>query len=567
MHRLSLGSFTNKFSYMNQIIKLTLAVLSIKAATTIHCSAASQQGESTESDAIFSWNNHQDDHSFYSGRSLMSAANIQPRVRVESNSDASLNIAKEDYDIDLGPQNGALVELEDEHGALKTKDFVEKEWQLMFRSFDLMFDSVAGSSIWQHIGKHTNIFEEVVARLPAQCAKDIIHIKNSFKKHKLWAMRMVDSMGKFPSGVTYGRFASQGDFEECLAAQIDEYVNWNNVDKEERNSNNKNDRLSKQRDDKTAEHYSFRGKYCLIDFRLPLPERPKDKLLSVHEPVIDLSNTDLGRDYPIIKNYSGFASVFYEAGYLHAICLPNSCKVEDFTKSLGKSLEGIHIIVNNTIDCQVGGPEPLRKSQIISILLLSLIFGNALLASYSYASLKLSRKSQSQKIKDKSTTSDKNKVINNADTQKDSDKKQAGFLNILQSDFYIDCFSIQSNFQRLSKPDPRGLTFVHYTRIVAMALTVVTHTAALGTLQAITKPADASNSESMFRDLLPQMLANAFTSIQIFFFMAGFMLVISTYPSIKREKGQLPFVEYAIKRAIRLLPGIFATLSVNFLWP
>lgn len=132
---------------------------------------------------------------------------------------------------------------------------------------------------------------------------------------------------------------------------------------------------------------------------------------------------------------------------------------------------------------------------------------------------------------------------------------------------YSECFSLQTNFYRLTKPDPRSLTFVHYTRIVAMAMTVITHTAGLGTLQAITKPADATNSDQIFRDFIPQMLANAFTSIQIFFFMAGFMLVLSTYPSVKREKGNLSFLEYAIKRAIRLMPGIAATIGVNFLWP
>lgn len=505
----------------------------------------------------FSWRNHEDDHSIYAGRSLMSAEILKQH---QQDHKIDHNSIKTDLDSDNSNHD------DEEFEALKTVDYAEKEWQLMFRAFDLFYDSVS-SSLFQQIGKQTDIFQEIVSKLAPECRRDLYHVRDSVKKHRLWALRMLDSNGKLPSGITYGRFSSPGDYEECLSVRVDELVY--------KGDGGVAGRGSQQTVKNKPEYYKFHGKYCLLDFRLPLPERPRDKLLSVHESVLDLNKTELIKKFPEFQNFSGYASVFYEAGFMHAMCLPSTCDVQDLAKSVGNVLEGLHIIVNNTVDCEErsGKPLPLRTSQIISLVFLFLLFLNAFVASlvhYLKSSKLLDRLSSSNNQRIQRQQPSSNEKLNELKETTKSIKvniAQGIIRKIKRAGFYSECFSIQTNLGRLTKPDPRGLTFVHYTRIIAMALTVITHTAGLGTLQAITKPADTRNSEEIFRDFIPQMLANAFTSIQIFFFMAGFMLVISTYPSIKREKGHMSFLEYIIKRAIRLMPGIAATISINFLWP
>lgn len=526
-----------------------------------------------ESDANqFSYKFHEDDHSFYAGRSLMSTANIhKPHHHINQqhhshSHDSHYGKSKEVSSSHHQSIKDSRKDKGEEYEALNTVDYAEKEWLLMFRAFDLFQDSMS-SSILQQVGKQTDLFENVVSKLKPECRRDIYHVRNSLKKHRLWALRMVDSNGKLPSGITYGRFTSPGDYEECLSVRVDESI-YKPQEKETLLA------------DSRLEHHKFHGKYCLLDFRLPLPEKPRGKLLGLHEPVLDLSDTELGRRFPEIKNYSGYASVFYEVGYMHGICIPNTCDIKDLSESIGNLLEGLHIIVNNTVDCEEisDEPQPLRTSQIISLVFLFLLFLNATIAStvhhlrgtrFFKRLARGNRYGGSKNLREQHSINEKSNEIQET-TKTEAVKinfKSWMIRNIKQAGFYAECFSIQTNLNRLTKPDPRGLTFVHYTRIVAMALTVITHTAALGTLQAIIKPADATNNEQMFRDLLPQMLANAFTSIQIFFFMAGFMLVVSTYPSIKREKGHISFIEYVIKRAIRLMPGIAATICLNFLWP
>lgn len=524
----------------------------------------------------FSWRHHQEDHGVYSQRSLMSTENIKLNNDNNNNKDTEYDEILRKTLILSNKQEVSF----NEDDPLKTSDYAEKEWQLMFRAYDMAMDGVS-SSFLQTIGQKTNLFEEIISRLKPECRRDIYHTRDSFKKHKLWALRMVDSNGKIPSGMSYGRFASPGDYEECLSVLVDEHIYSALDDSTGGNGGGPAPEKTTNTDSK-LKHYKFHGKYCLIDYRLPMPERPPEKLLSIHDPVIDLSKTEMAKHFPELANYSGFASIFYEVGFMHGLCLPSSCDVKDLTKSIGLALEGLHIIVNNTIDCEerFDEPKPLRTSQIISITFLTILFINAIGASiaHHYQSKDMKKKARAQlhptpveKLKLGESFKHHNKeeeVGGRGAGSTGSLNPVAKFLNrVKKSKFYSDCFSIQKNFERLSKPDPRGLTFVHYTRIVAMALTVITHTAAMGTLQAITKPADASNSEQIFRDFMPQMLANSFTSIQIFFFMAGFMLVISTYPSIRRDKGHISFLEYAVKRAIRLLPGIAATICINFIWP
>lgn len=225
-----------------------------------------------------------------------------------------------------------------------------------------------------------------------------------------------------------------------------------------------------------------------------------------------------------------------------------------------KALEGIHILVKNEITCQERFVEtPIRTSQKISLFVFALMFGTSFVATAIHFFIPDSE-DENQKSKQRELNSQKLDI--SAPTLSQRVSKFASSYKV-----FANCCSIQANFARLTKPDPKGMTSVHYIRIVAMALTVITHTAALGTLQAITKPADMRNTDSMFRDLLPQMLANAFQSIQIFFFMAGFMLVVSTYPTVKRQKGKLLLLDYCLKRAIRLWPGLIVTICMNFVWP
>ena len=216
--------------------------------------------------------------------------------------------------------------------------------------------------------------------------------------------------------------------------------------------------------------------------------------------------------------------------------------------------------VSNVIDCEERIPdEPWTFYAKLSVCIICAIFINSLVTYVLYAAtpnyvreLKLNEKVDDKLVE--SELSNKHKII----------RSLARFA--ITNRVYVECCAPQPNFGSLTKPDPRSWVSIHYIRLFAMAITVLTHTAAMGTLQAVTKPADMAKLNNITRDLLPQFLLNPFQAIQLFFFMAGFMLTVSTLPVLRRQH-KLPFIDYLMKRAIRLWPALIAAMSVNFIWP
>ncbi|ALC49557.1 CG10182, partial [Drosophila busckii] len=58
------------------------------------------------------------------------------------------------------------------------------------------------------------------ARLPTaqdrQCLAEMIAFSAALKSGSMWALRMIDSWGRLPSGLLYGNFRDMGNFDECL---------------------------------------------------------------------------------------------------------------------------------------------------------------------------------------------------------------------------------------------------------------------------------------------------------------------------------------------------------------
>lgn len=242
----------------------------------------------------FSWFQHPEDHGEYAGSAVSSKSMSR--------------FAEKKTELDA---------IDPETNPLNSIDYAEKEWQLFFRSLDRTIESMSSSPMFDTVSK-TKVFDQIFGKLSQDCQSSLVHIANSARRHRIWALRMLDSNGKLPSGLTYGRFAAAGDYEECIGTNIDELVYPNG------------DVGSK------PTHHKFHGKYCLIDFRLPMPEKPKDIMLSIHNSVIDFNKTELPKIMPDINKYAGYSAAFYSAGYNHPVCLPSNCDINNVTKAIGE---------------------------------------------------------------------------------------------------------------------------------------------------------------------------------------------------------------------------------------
>ncbi|RWS26351.1 nose resistant to fluoxetine protein 6-like protein, partial [Leptotrombidium deliense] len=150
-----------------------------------------------------------------------------------------------------------------------TNDEEDKDHQTLFSKINdklvetvekLNFSNV--DSVWNEAGVIFDYFikETVIQVLPVAldiaydsnvseiCSTSLLQTLQGIKEQKSWAIRMIDSTSKYPSGVLDGSITSLGAFDECLRVKVDEGPN-------------------------------FIGKYCLLTMKPVLPKQPKEILI------------------------------------------------------------------------------------------------------------------------------------------------------------------------------------------------------------------------------------------------------------------------------------------------
>ncbi|XP_054710331.1 uncharacterized protein LOC129220024 [Uloborus diversus] len=138
--------------------------------------------------------------------------------------------------------------------------------------------------------------------LSAQCMNNGMLLLNNMMKLKPWAIRFIDSSAKSIDGLMGGTLSSLGSFDECLETEA----------------------ISDRRKDKIL----FRGQYCTINMKPPLP--PLDRFYKLGESMDELKNFTKREN--IISDLSKIAHTFYFLSIRLGICVPSGCSTEDIDK-------------------------------------------------------------------------------------------------------------------------------------------------------------------------------------------------------------------------------------------
>ncbi|CAH2013355.1 unnamed protein product [Acanthoscelides obtectus] len=192
----------------------------------------------------------------------------------------------------------------------------------------------SGSCNWE------DLFKEAlkdVGTFPSPCQKAMLRMLGDLippKLDDLWALKMIDSASKFPSGLLTGNFGNMGNFKECL--------------------------------DIVSKDGSIKGKYCS---KSGLPSSLTDGITDKTLNKITLFQGKMSQ--PIVQAKTGL-------GFPIAVCLPHQCSTEEINKMI-KIFEwsSFQCITKEDIE------RPLSTGAIIFIVIISLI-GLLMLASTSY---------------------------------------------------------------------------------------------------------------------------------------------------------------------------------------
>ncbi|KAF8777896.1 hypothetical protein HNY73_014676 [Argiope bruennichi] len=129
--------------------------------------------------------------------------------------------------------------------------------------------------------------------ISAGCLSSLIKYAISLKEIKVWAIKMLDSTAKIPSGMFEGTVTEFGAFDQCLAILVKNKKGFED----------------------------FRGQYCSVEAIPSLGPRPKDLNLA--------KKSHIDPNESIMKEIETKIFAFYQLTHRFGICVPSTCSADD----------------------------------------------------------------------------------------------------------------------------------------------------------------------------------------------------------------------------------------------
>ncbi|XP_067125800.1 nose resistant to fluoxetine protein 6-like [Centruroides vittatus] len=217
---------------------------------------------------------------------------------------------------------------------------------------DDSLDTPKGDETWKSVQKLLKqAVDEVIKRalptvmsgqsqvnISGGCMGSLMQFIFDLRQMKLWALQMVDAIGKPNSGILKGSLAFLGSYEQCLDIE-----------------------LQKSRK-------KFKGQYCTVNFQPILPPKPKYIPLWNHSL---LENEPESRTIPLSERLSTLNQYFYIFEGKFGLCFPSSCNRNEVEQIVNAVLKSINL-KSRVYRCEVKERFQITKEQITVICVLGL---------------------------------------------------------------------------------------------------------------------------------------------------------------------------------------------------
>nr|XP_042908305.1 uncharacterized protein LOC122271368 [Parasteatoda tepidariorum] len=220
---------------------------------------------------------------------------------------------------------------------------IPKESELHARQFWMQADKDLKTAVSKIIRKAMPVVMKEIYKkdISTTCLSTLLQFTSALKQSKKWAYLMLDSSGRIPEGFLQGTVTSMGNYDECLAINVNETK------------------------------LKLRGQYCTIEIHPPLP---------VWKPFTPLHQT-----VPELLNISAPDSVItYIATMLHnlhvvsvklGICTPSPCTREDISHLVQIIPEKLNLKWKFEVKhCEIEQDLQFTKSQLIVLYVVGIVF-------------------------------------------------------------------------------------------------------------------------------------------------------------------------------------------------
>ncbi|XP_055932260.1 nose resistant to fluoxetine protein 6-like [Argiope bruennichi] len=326
--------------------------------------------------------------------------------------------------------------------------------------------------------------------ISSQCLLETMKLVMGLKNLKPWAFKFIDSSAKMVDGLLVGSVSSLGVYDECLNTEV------------------------KSEKGKNKEDVIFRGKYCTIDIKPPLP--PKAKFYWMHETIPELRNLTLSGT--VMGEMAKYAAFFYFISLKMSICVPSGCMVEDIDQ-VAQMLGNYLMLEVKTSRCEVKEDLHFTKTNIC-VMFVYCFFGflvliGSLIDMYSY---------------------------------------YTGIVFKRTSVKFFLSFSFISNFKKFVNTETtsnNNLNCLHGIRFLSMSWIILGHTYFLLNIQATQNLESGRHYGGM---LAFQAILNGTVGVDTFFCIGGMLLCYFTIKIVKIEGKPFNIVMYIVHRLWRIYP-------------
>lgn len=162
----------------------------------------------------------------------------------------------------------------------------------------------------------------LTAEVSPTCSIGLLKLVGAIRRAEPWALRLIDAMGKYPTGLMQATKADLGAFDECLETVVHDSFG----------------------------HEVTRAQYCNLDMRI-------DKGSSF----VDMTLTAMKLAFPKLLRYKEHVTDLRLPPIRLGICVPNDCNEEELQELINKMVPpAFNLKVSN---CVTNVPVPLTNGQ------------------------------------------------------------------------------------------------------------------------------------------------------------------------------------------------------------
>lgn len=338
------------------------------------------------------------------------------------------------------------------------------------------------------------------------CRDDVNTFIRAGVEKEEWALRRLDSMGKPFRGVIENGLTFPGFASECTSS-----ING--------------------------------GKYCLVSFHFPSPEKNPEKKAS--------------------------GSPFYPE-FRVGICVPTSCSEEEITDAVSGAASSLTVGATAELKDCFTGTKQLHFDigawivvSVFSTILLLVSAGTIYDASKEYmesCTEKSSSSSANCAPPSGSTPSITDSVVISNTSHEILCKTKSSSSGVNLGAFLL-CFSLSRNMKRLfhTSSNERTMQALHGIRFLSMAWITFGHTFSFALQWLFFRNPNVMSSDS--NNFLSQPFANGTFAVDTFFFLSGFLVAYNLLREMKNNNGKFNITFFYLHRYLRMTPLMMAVIA------